>query len=503
MRYGAAFPLVAAFLLESVSVPECANAQSSSNPYALDRLFLTNNDWTPLYDVLSFTNETEVANYYGANSQPTKLATEFFSNYTGTSATMLFTRYPELPARAHLYGANIRDLTLPQLQALNGNLTITSEGYDYSGSINLSGAKSFVSAARTIANALNKTLPTAAVTTNSSIAPVSAPFTGSISYGNLTVSALSPGNSIEIGSYISGSGIPAGAQITSQISGTPNGVGVYGLFVREGVVSSEPMTESYGVLTVGSVSSGTVAVGQQVTNGTRGSKDNILAHTAIEDYLGSSGSESTWVVDLAQSVSAENVTMTGAPLAVAYRAVTGATVDGVTEKTGYLLIQQWPSFNFTSSTLTYAGGSLAASLGLAEGSQGPDGTQDAFLSTPGQVVTSASTWMTNFVETEDPDWATFQTTYSPKAATPPGEQDALEDWAESTDGQYTYPYKYLKGYSANTPPIEESIDSNAVQLFAPTGSTVPEPSTWTMLLIGLAGLGCVGYRKAKGVRVAA
>jgi hypothetical protein len=483
MRYGAAFPLIAGFLLGSASLPECANAQS--NPYALDRLFLTNNDWAPLYEVLSFDSETAVANYFGATSQPARLATEFFSGYTGTSATMLFTRYPELPARAHLYGSNISNLTLAQLQAINGSLTISSEGYNYSGSINLSAATNFVSAANIIANALNKNLPVAAVATGSSIAPVSLSFTGSINYGNLTVSTLSAG-SIQIGSYISGPNIPAGAQITSQLSGTPNGVGVYGLFVREGVISSEAMTDSYGVLTVGSVSSGTVAVGQQVTNGARGSGNNILAHTAIEANLSGSGAGSTWVVDLAQTVAAENMTMTGAPLSVAYRAVTGAT-----ENSRYLLIQQWPNFNFTSSTLTYAGGSTADSLGLTQAS-------DAFLSSPGQVVTSASAWMSNFVATEDADWATFQTTYSPKAATPPGEQDALEAWAQSTDGQF----QYLDGYSANTPSIEDSIDSNAERFFAPTGSTVPEPSTWTMLLVGLAGLGCVGYRKAKGVRVA-
>jgi hypothetical protein len=33
-------------------------------------------------------------------------------------------------------------------------------------------------------------------------------------------------------------------------------------------------------------------------------------------------------------------------------------------------------------------------------------------------------------------------------------------------------------------------------------SPVPEPSTWAMLLIGFAGLGFAGYRKARGVRVA-
>jgi len=33
-------------------------------------------------------------------------------------------------------------------------------------------------------------------------------------------------------------------------------------------------------------------------------------------------------------------------------------------------------------------------------------------------------------------------------------------------------------------------------------SAVPEPSTWAMLLIGFAGLGFAGYRKARGVRVA-
>jgi hypothetical protein len=38
--------------------------------------------------------------------------------------------------------------------------------------------------------------------------------------------------------------------------------------------------------------------------------------------------------------------------------------------------------------------------------------------------------------------------------------------------------------------------------FVYTASSVPEPSTWGMLLIGFAGLGFAGYRKTKGGRTA-
>jgi hypothetical protein len=134
---------------------------------------------------------------------------------------MLFARYPVLPARAHLYGANISDLTLAQLQAIEGSLSITSQGYNYSALVNLSSVTSFSSAATAIAKALNQTLPLAAVTTGSSIRPVSVSFRGSIDGLVLDVTCLSSG-SMQIGSYISGPGVPTGAQITSQISGTQN-----------------------------------------------------------------------------------------------------------------------------------------------------------------------------------------------------------------------------------------------------------------------------------------
>jgi hypothetical protein len=72
MRYARAFPLVATSLMASVSLPDCATAQ-----FTLDRLFLEENDYTPLYDILSFNSETAVANYYGAKSLEATLATDF------------------------------------------------------------------------------------------------------------------------------------------------------------------------------------------------------------------------------------------------------------------------------------------------------------------------------------------------------------------------------------------------------------------------------------------
>jgi hypothetical protein len=50
---------------------------------------------------------------------------------------MLFVRTPLGGARARIYGANISGLTLPQLQAIHGALTLTSGGYKFRASVNL------------------------------------------------------------------------------------------------------------------------------------------------------------------------------------------------------------------------------------------------------------------------------------------------------------------------------------------------------------------------------
>jgi hypothetical protein len=201
-------------------------------------------------------------------------------------------------------------------------------------------------------------------------------------------------------------------------------------------VASEALTETYGVLTVGAVTSGTVAVGQQVTDPT----GHVHPLTAIESNLSGSGNGSKWVVDTAQRAASEAMTMTAAPISVNYRAITGAT-----ENSAAFWIEQNGNFPVVSSTMTYASGTAAASLRLTSSS-------GAYLSTPGQLVTSPSAWMNNLVENENSEWSSFQTTFAPNSST----AASLATWAQSMGGQF----QYLQNYATATPRVGvEVLDS--------------------------------------------
>ena len=222
------------------SAPTTDPAGTYSSPYALTRLFLDPNPTTPATGVLSFNSATAVANYYGATSFEASLADEFFAGYAGAPATMLFTRYSGGGGRPHLYGANISYLTLKDLQSISGSLLITFQGstwpepITYSAPIILSGVPSFAAAAKTIESALNSNLQVAAYTSESFITPTSVSFTGSITGDLLQITSVSSG-SIELGAEISGPGIPAGAQIVTQRSGTPGGLDCILFSQRQGL----------------------------------------------------------------------------------------------------------------------------------------------------------------------------------------------------------------------------------------------------------------------------
>jgi hypothetical protein len=224
---------------------------TEASQYGLDRLFLDTSNLIPFNEVLSFNSEAAVANFFGAGSAEATLAADFFSGYAGSSANMLFDRLPVGGGRARLFGGNVSDLTLAQLQAISGALTLSSQGYNFSTSINLSGVASFSAAATAIQNALNANLPVGAVTAGSSIAPASSSFTASIHAGVMDVTAVSSG-AIVVGGVVAGTGYVG--HVVAQTSGTPGGVGTYSVWYgqsNETNFASEALTETYGVLTIG------------------------------------------------------------------------------------------------------------------------------------------------------------------------------------------------------------------------------------------------------------
>ena len=217
------------------------------------------------------------------------------------------------------------------------------------------------------------------------------------------------------------------------------------------------MTESYGVLTVGSVNSGAVAVGEEVTGA------GVASLTAIDGNLSGSGAGSTWLVNNAQTVAGENMTMTATPLSVKYNSIIGATANR-----DYFDVQPNADFGFdhNPSSLSYMGGTAAAALGLTQASGALDFT-------PGGQLTSAAAFMNNLVQNEDSQFGSFQATWTQLAQEDPEYLGDLAAWAQSTGGQY----QFLQNSTTNTPPAGSSTGTlDPAGTYSGPGASVPTPA---------------------------
>lgn len=231
----------------------------------LNGLMLTTSIRPPIGSVQQFSDASSVSDFFGPSSDEAALAAIYFKGYNNATAApgnLLFAQYPALAVAAYLRGGDISTLTLSQLQAITGTLTIVVDGYSRTnGAVNLSGATSFSSAATLLQTALN----TAPATIAS--------FTGVIAATTLTVSAPS-GSPIAVGQTVLGVGITAGTIITALGTGT-GGAGTY-IINNSQTVGSEAMTTQATPLTVAydSVSGGLV-----ITSGITGVPSTIAFAT--------------------------------------------------------------------------------------------------------------------------------------------------------------------------------------------------------------------------------
>lgn len=117
-------------------------------------LFLTTNTQVPIGSVLAFSSASDVASYFGALSTEATLAQTYFAGYDGASqrpGKLYFSQYASAAVGAYLRGGSVAGLTLAQLQALSGTLTISVNGSaKTSSAISLSAATSFSNAATII-----------------------------------------------------------------------------------------------------------------------------------------------------------------------------------------------------------------------------------------------------------------------------------------------------------------------------------------------------------------
>jgi hypothetical protein len=133
------------------------------------------------------------------------------------------------------------------------------------------------------------------------IAASTASVTGSISNNVLTVTAVGSGTLVP-GGTLSGTNVATGTQITSQISGTTGGIGVYLVSIPEQTVASTPISETYGTFTVSAVLSGVLGIGD-VLSGTGVTTGTVI--TALGTGTGGAG---TYIVSPTQTASSTTVT---------------------------------------------------------------------------------------------------------------------------------------------------------------------------------------------------
>lgn len=121
---------------------------------ALNGLVLTNSTRVPIGTVQSFPTAASVGAYFGLSSPEYTGSLTYFAGYTISTikpSALLFAQYNTANVAAWLRGGSMSSVTIAQLQAMSGTLTITTNGTALTSStISLAAATSFSNAATII-----------------------------------------------------------------------------------------------------------------------------------------------------------------------------------------------------------------------------------------------------------------------------------------------------------------------------------------------------------------
>lgn len=378
-------------------------------------LILTKDVRVPIGSVYSFSSGTAVTAFFGAGTAVDVVANGgvnkgagYFGGFTNSlkkPGAMLVAQYPQSAVAAYLWGGNAAAaLTLAQLQALSGSLTVVMDGYTHAiSSISFAADNSFSAVAAAIQAAFTDP------TESSFTASIGASFTGSQSGINLTTTSVT--GIISVGDAIAGTGVAATTTIISQTSGPAGGAGVY-VTSLSGTASSAACTASSTVLDVTVDTDHAIAVGQTVTGA------GVTAGTLITAQLGgTAGGVGTYRLSgLPQLVASEAMTGVATAPLVTFDSTSGAFVvtSGITG---------------AASTAAFATGSLAASI-LLTSATGAVLSQGAAAATPAGFMDGVVGVTT--------DWATFMTAFDPDGGSGSAVKQAFCAWNNSKNSRYAY-----------------------------------------------------------------
>lgn len=167
------------------------------NPLALNGLFLTENLLMPTASVFGFANAPAVSSFFGPASVEAALAAIYFAGYANSTtkpSLMLFAPFNLAARAAFLQSGSLAALTLTQLQALAGVLTITLDGtLETSSTITLSGAISFSNAATLIQAGFSSIVPVVTWNAVNSTFTLTSPITGASSTITFATGSLAAG----------------------------------------------------------------------------------------------------------------------------------------------------------------------------------------------------------------------------------------------------------------------------------------------------------------------
>lgn len=162
----------------------------------LNGLLLTHDAAVPIGAVQGFSNKDDVIAFFGDTSAESQAAAVYFKGYDNSTkkpGTLFFVQYPTAPVAAWLRGGSLKSMTLDQLKALTGTLTIKVNGTNKtSTAISLSAATSFSNAA-TIIEAAFTSGPTVTYDSQRAAFVFTSSTTGAASTITLATGTLSAG----------------------------------------------------------------------------------------------------------------------------------------------------------------------------------------------------------------------------------------------------------------------------------------------------------------------